>query len=65
MGCSNVFNLARSRGRVFSSPHDGFALTSSRRSEAGATTMTLARPFHVVMILAAFLFVGAIILGAI
>jgi len=27
--------------------------------------MSLARPFHVVMIFAAFLFVGAIVLGAI
>jgi hypothetical protein len=31
----------------------------------GRQTMSLARPFHVVMVLAAFLFVGAVVLGAI
>jgi hypothetical protein len=31
----------------------------------GRQTMSLSRPFHVVMICAAFLFVGAIVLGAI
>ena len=31
----------------------------------GATTMSLARPIHVLLICAAFLFIGAIVLGAI
>jgi hypothetical protein len=31
----------------------------------GRQTMSLARPFHVVMVFAAFLFVSAIVLGAI
>jgi hypothetical protein len=34
-------------------------------SVTGDATMTLARPFHILMVCAAFLFIGAIVLGAI
>ena len=57
--------------RASAAVHDGFRFVRRQFRDnlpkytvTGDSTMSLVRPFHVVMILAAFLFVGAIVLGA-
>ena len=42
-----------------------FGLQFVNRSDEGGVTMSMARPINLIAICAAFLFVGAIVLGAI
>jgi hypothetical protein len=52
------------RGKFFASPSLPAGLNFHSDLEQEARTMSLARPFHVAMVFAAFLFVGAIVVGA-
>jgi hypothetical protein len=53
------------RSKILASSIGEIGLDFVRRSDDGGTTMSLARPIHLVMVCAAFLFVGAIVFGAI
>jgi hypothetical protein len=50
---------------IFASPPRLFGLKSASKSDVGGATMSIARPIHLVALCAAFLFIGAIVLGAI
>lgn len=51
-------------GRLFASPIAAIGLDLVYGLETGGLIMSIARPFHVVMVFAAFLFIGAIVVGA-
>jgi len=49
---------------VFASRVPALAVNFGHTSVTGATTMSIARPIHVLIVFAAFLFIGGIVLGA-
>jgi hypothetical protein len=59
-----TWRLAR-RSKNWASSIERIRLDFLCRSDVGGTTMSLARPIHLVMVCAAFAFVGAIVFGAI
>ena len=50
---------------LFASLSGSFGLDSHRKSDVGGATMSIARPIHLVALCAVFLFIGAIVFGAI